>query len=212
MNAVPASIADLTEGRVSARALLRAASWLLCCAGVAIAAQGAWIPAKAAVAQLLLDRAFEQSLALKAPAKPWPWADTAPVARVSVPRLGVSDVVLSGGSGQAMAFGPSRLRQATGDRPVTVLAAHRDTHFAFVRDLRDGDEIVLQQVDGTAARYRVTGFQTVRWDRFAVPRDPMRPLLALTTCYPFGASERGPWRRVAWAEQVDDASSAVGEP
>lgn len=206
MSAAVIRFASLSEGRVSARALLRAASVMLCCAGVAIAAQGAWIPVKAAVAQVLLDRAFEQSLTLKTPARPWPWADTAPVARVSVPRLGVSDVVLSGGSGEAMAFGPTQLRQATADRPVTVLAAHRDTHFAFVRDLRHGDEIVLQQVDGTAARYRVTGFQTVRWDRFAVPRDPLRPLLALTTCYPFGASERGPWRRVAWAERVDTPS------
>ncbi|MBW8753686.1 MAG: class GN sortase [Sphingomonadales bacterium] len=187
-------------GRVAGRALFLG----VCALGLATAAQGAWIPVKAALAQVLLNRAFEASLAEHRPVRPWAWADTAPVARVSVPRLGVSDVVLSGGSGQAMAFGPTRLRASTDGR-VTVLAAHRDTHFAFVRDLRAGDEVVVEQIDGTTQRYRVTAFQTVRWDRFAVPRDPARRMLALATCWPFGATEHGPWRRVAWAEMVDES-------
>jgi sortase A len=183
-------------GRAAGRALCLAITLL----GMATVAQGAWIPVKAEIAQLLLDRAFAASLAGHRPVKPWPWADTAPAARVTVARLGIGDVVLSGGSGQAMAFGPTQLR---GNDLVTVLAAHRDTHFAFVRDLREGDEIVLERIDGTRQRYRVSAFQTVRWDRFAVPGNPARPLLALATCYPFGASERGPWRRVAWAELAE---------
>jgi sortase A len=173
------------------RALFLAA----CVVGVATVAQGAWIPAKAALAQVLLDRAFAASLAAHRPARPWPWADTAPVARVAVPRLGVSEVVLSGGSGQALAFGPTLLR---GTDRVTVLAAHRDTHFRFVKDLRMGDDVLVERIDGSRRRYRVTAFQTVRWDHFAVPRHPARPLLALATC----ATPHGPWRRIAWAEAL----------
>jgi sortase A len=188
-------------GRAPLRALFRAASLLLCLTGLAITAQGLWIPVKAGLAQILLDRAFESSLAEHRPVKPWPWADTAPVARVSVKRIGASDVVLSGGSGQAMAFGPALL--ARRGRGVTVLAAHRDTHFAFVRDLRKGDMVRLERIDGSVERYRVSTFQTVRWDGFAVPSDPPRALLALATCYPFDATESGPWRRVAWAEKVE---------
>ena len=180
-------------GRAAGRALFLG----VCAIGIATMARGAWIPVKARVAQVLLAQAFAASLAEHRPVKPWPWADTAPAARVSVARLGVSDVVLSGGSGQAMAFGPTELR---GNDRVTILAAHRDTHFEFVQDLRLGDEVTVERIDGTRQRYRVTGFQTVRWDRFAVPGDPARPLLALATCWPFGATERGPWRRVAWAE------------
>jgi len=182
-------------GRVAGRALFLG----ICAVGLATVAQGAWIPVKAQIAQVLLGRAFAASVAEHRPVKPWPWADTAPAARVSVKRLGVSDVVLSGGSGQAMAFGPTELR---GNDRVTVLAAHRDTHFEFVRDLREGDEIMVERIDGTRQRYRVTGFQTVRWDRFAVPGSPARPMLALATCWPFGATEHGPWRRVAWAEAI----------
>jgi sortase A len=182
-------------GRAAGRALCLG----ICALGLGAIAQAAWIPAKAEIAQVLLDRAFAASLAGHRPVKPWPWADTAPVARVSVARLGVSDVVLGGGSGQAMAFGPALLHAS--DR-VTVLAAHRDTHFAFVRDLRAGDEVSVEDIDGRTRRYRVTGFETVRWDRFAAPQDPVRPMLALATCWPFGATTRGPLRRVAWAEEI----------
>lgn len=188
------------------RAALRALSLAVCAAGVAIAAQGAVVPLKAALAQVLLDRAFAQSVADGHPVRPWPWADMEPVARISVARLGVSDVVLSSGSGQAMAFGPTMLPPTTGGRAdsgaVTVLAAHRDTHFTFVKDLRVGDEIVEEHVDGRVQRYRVVAFQTVRWDRFAVPGDPALPMLALATCYPFDSTAPGPLRRVAWAERV----------
>jgi sortase A len=185
-----------TGGRAGGRALFLG----ICALGLATIAQGAWIPAKAVLAQVLLDRAFDASRAGHRAVRPWPWADTVPVARVSVPRLGVRDVVLSGGSGQAMAFGPTRLRET--DR-VTVLAAHRDTHFRFVEDMRAGDEIVVERVDGSVQRYRVNGFETVRWDHFGMPRGPARPLLALTTCWPFGTTVHGPWRRVVWAEMSE---------
>lgn len=180
--------------------LARRAALLAGAAGLVLLAQGLWIPAKAQVAQVLLDRAFERSLASGEPQKPWPWADTVPAARIEAERLGVSEIVLAGGSGEAMAFGPAEL---TGlPRGVRVLAGHRDTHFRFLRDLKRGDALALQGVDGSTVRYRIVGFATIRWDRFAYPTAPAKPLLALATCYPFDATRRGPLRRVAWAERI----------
>ena len=180
--------------------LTRRAALVIGAAGLVLLAQGLWIPAKAQVAQILLERAFERSVATGEPQKPWPWADTVPVARVEAERLHVSEIVLAGGSGQAMAFGPAEL---TGlPRDVRVLAGHRDTHFRFMRDLRQGDTLSLHGVDGSRVRYRIVGFATVRWDRFAYPVMPARPLLALATCYPFDARHHGPLRRVAWAERI----------
>ena len=172
--------------------------------GLILIAQGLYIHAKAMLAQILLERAFAQALATGTPVKPWSWADTAPVARITVARLGVRDIVLGGGSGQAMAFGPTLLPAGAGaaEEGTTILAAHRDTHFAFLRDLRVGDGIGVQAVSGKARRYRVTGMQIVRWDRFAFPRDPARPMLALASCYPFGATRHGPLRYVVWAEAL----------
>lgn len=182
------------------RGLAHRVALLLGAAGLVLTAQGLWIPAKAELAQVLLDRAFARSLAHGEPQKPWPWADTVPLARIEAPRLGVSEVVLAGGSGEALAFGPTEL--AGPPRAVRVLAGHRDTHFRFLRELRSGDLLVLHEVDGSTARYRVAAFATVRWDRFAYPVAPGRPLLALATCYPFDADRPGPLRRVAWAERV----------
>lgn len=183
------------------RALPLLLSAILLLGGTALTAKSLYIPAKAEVAQVLLNRAFDQSLATGAPVKPWSWADTAPMARIKVPRLGASDVVLSGGSGEAMAFGPTAMVDDPAHR-VTILAAHRDTHFQFVRDLKTGDEIVMERIDGTRARYRVTGLETVRWDEFSYPADGGDGVLALTTCFPFDTHTPGPLRRVAWAERI----------
>lgn len=171
-------------------------------AGLGLTAKALYVPIKAEVAQVMLDHAFDQSLASGQAVKPWSWADTAPMARISVERLGVSEVVLSGGSGEAMAFGPTALMDDSGSR-ITVLAAHRDTHFDFVRDLKVGDVVRMQRIDGREAYFRVQAFQTVRWDQFGVPSDHDTGLLALTTCFPFDTHEPGPLRRIAWAERID---------
>jgi hypothetical protein len=118
--------------------LLRLPFHLLMALGLVLAAKGALIPAKAWAAQVLLERAFAQGLATGRPAKAWPWADAAPIARLSVPRLRASAVVLSGGSGEALAFGPTHLPASApiGGRGTAVFAAHRDTHFRFLKDVR----------------------------------------------------------------------------
>jgi sortase A len=200
MSASAASIHDW-RGRACGR-VLELALFALCALGLVQAGRSAAIPAKAWAVQILLERAFTCSLAAGRPVTPWPWADAAPVARITVPRLGVRQVVLSGGSGQAMAFGPTELRAAQAQGRVTILAAHRDTHFAFLAKARTGDVIAMQPVSGETRRYRIRAFSLVRRDRFAYPRDPARPLLLLTTCYPFDAAERGPWRLIAIAEQI----------
>ncbi len=171
--------------------------------GIALTAKALYIPVKAEVAQILLARAFDQSVEQGTPVKPWSWADTAPMAKVSAPRLGVSEIVLSGGSGEAMAFGPTSLVDDPASH-VTVLAAHRDTHFEFVQDLSIGDEIVLERIDGSSVTYRIGSLETLRWDEFTYPADGGEGLLALTTCFPFDTDKPGPLRRVAWAHRITD--------
>ncbi|MEM1050952.1 MAG: sortase [Pseudomonadota bacterium] len=183
--------------------LILIAAFLL--SGAAITAKALYVPVKAEVAQILLKRAFAASLASGQPVKPWSWADTASIARITVPHLEASDVVLSGGSGEAMAFGPTALIDDPA-RALTVLAAHRDTHFEFVQKLRAGDLLEMERIDGSRSSFRVTHFETVRWDEFVHPIDGRSygngGLLVLTTCYPFGTSIPGPLRRVVWAERV----------
>ncbi|MEP0391248.1 MAG: sortase [Erythrobacter sp.] len=213
MSTVSAHFPDIHEERAHkkgafARALplLVIASLLL--SGAAVTAKALYIPIKAEVAQLLLNRAFNASVDSGSPVKPWSWADTAPIARITMPRLGKSDVVLSGGSGEAMAFGPTALIDDK-FRALTILAAHKDTHFEYVKDLRTGDRLTLQRVDGSRAMFRITHFETVRWDEFTHPTQGNSygdgGLVMLTTCFPFGTSTPGSLRRIVWAELVEDA-------
>src|ERR1700751_5146391 len=104
--------------------------FLLALAGLILFGQGAYIHAKALLAQVLLERAFATTIATGHPTKPWSWADTWPVARIEVKRLHASTIALAGSSGQDIAFGPGHveLTPNAGEQGVAVYAAHRDTH------------------------------------------------------------------------------------
>jgi sortase A len=173
--------------------------------GLILIAQGIYIHAKAMLAQILLERAFVQALATGTPVKPWSWADTWPVARVVVPRLGKSAIVLAGASGQALAFGPGQLERTPeiGEEGTAIYAAHRDTHFAFLADVRVGDHVEVTRRDGKVFRFRVTGASVVRFDHSGI--DPYAPgrRLVLSTCWPLNARTQGPLRYVVNAEMIE---------
>jgi sortase A len=180
---------------------------LLTLASLVLASQGAWIHAKAMLAQILLDRAFAEILATGRAVKPWPWADTWPVARIDLPRLGESTIALAGANGQALAFGPGHVQDTpeAGDPGTAVYAAHRDTHFRVLRDVKSGDEIAVTRRDGRRVIFRVTGTRVATWDVSGIdPRAPGRNLV-LATRWPFDATARGPYRYLVEAEEVRPA-------
>jgi sortase A len=175
--------------------------------GLVLFSQGAYIHAKALVAQVLLERAFAETIASGRDIKPWSWADTWPVARIEVERLRASTIVLSGSSGQALAFGPGHveLTPDAGERGVAVYSAHRDTHFRFLKDIVIGDEIVVTRRDGGMFRYRVDSTSVVRFDASDI--DPLSDgyELVLSTCWPFDALTQGPERYLVHATMLGDA-------
>ena len=173
--------------------------------GLGQVGHGLYIKAKAHVAQVLLDRAFERSRSLKTTVKPWPWADTWPVARLSVPRLGESSIVMAGATGEAMAFGPGHMHVSArlGASGTAIVAAHRDTHFAYLGNVELGDLIDVATADGVRASYRVTDLRVVRWDQSGLEVATAGSRLALVTCWPFNALVRGPLRYVVEAERIE---------
>ena len=179
----------------------------LALAGSMLVGQGAWIHAKAMLAQVLLNRAFAQTIATGHPVKPWSWADTWPIARIEVPRLGVSEIVLAGSSGQALAFGPGQVETSSdaGEPGVAVYSAHRDTHFRFLKDIKIGDAIAVTRKDGEVFLYRVTHTSVVRFDESGIDPHADGKFLVLTTCWPLDAVTPGPGRYVVYAEIVDES-------
>jgi sortase A len=163
-----------------------------------------YIHAKAWVAQRLLERAWVDVQAGDAQAKPWPWADTTPIARLLVERLGVDQIVLAGDSGRTLAFGPAwnAGSAAPGTSGTSVISGHRDTHFAFLKALRPADEVVLD-AGGRRDVYRVDRAQIVDTRTTRVDVGAAADRLLLVTCYPFDAiSARGPLRYVVEATRV----------
>ena len=177
---------------------------LLALRGLILFGQGVYIHAKALVAQVLLERAFDRTIATGHLTKPWSWADTWPVARIEVKRIGASAIVLAGSRGQALAFGPGHveLTPDAGMRGVAVYSAHRDTHFRFLRNVVVGDEIDVTRSDGQAFRYRADATAIVRDDQSGI--DPLTPgyELVLTTCWPFDALTPGPERYILHATLI----------
>ncbi|OAF02213.1 sortase [Bradyrhizobium centrolobii] len=172
--------------------------------GVLLFGDGAYIHAKAWLAQVLLERAFDTSVATGQPVKPWSWADTWPVARIEVKRIGTSAIVLAGSSGQALAFGPGHVEQTVdaGQRGVAVYAAHRDTHFRFLRNVAIGDVIEITRSDGKHFRYRADSSDVVRFDNSGIDPATQDFELVLTTCWPFDAVTSGPDRYILHATLI----------
>ena len=184
---------------------LAAGAVLLVLGGWQLGSAGA-IHAKARLAQVLLGQAWAATLEGAGPQRPWPWADTWPVARLRVPALGIDQIVLAGASGRTLAFGPGHLdgTAAPGAPGHSVVSGHRDTHFRFLQDLAPGMEILVQRPDGRWRSYRAGDGQVIDAHnaRFEVAGD--RPALTLVTCWPFDALEAGgPLRYLVFAEAVD---------
>ena len=189
----------------------RSLSALACLiAGALIAAQALYIPAKAQVAQVLMSSAWEHQLSTGDPARPWPWADFTPAAKLRFPSQHQSVLALTDAAGESLAFGPTLMAASVspGARGVAVFAAHRDTHFAFLKDVKLGDEIAVDLPEGSR-RFRVTGSQVVRWDASGIQtHDGGAPRIALVTCWPLDARTPGPMRYVLWAELILEPLSA----
>ena len=186
------------------RWILRGLAFLLLAGGALLVADGCWIKAKGAVAQLLLQHAWNETREAGEPVKPWPWADTWPVARLQVSRLGVDMIVLQGEHGEALAFGPGLLRGSgkVGEGGHCIVAGHRDSSFSFLKDLRQGDVVTLESGDGRVTSYRVEETAVVEAAGLYL-QESAKNRLTLLTCYPFGGLQsRTGLRYLVFAEGI----------
>ena len=177
----------------------------LLCLGFWQLGQGAYIPAKAWLAQELMQRAWTRAGIGSDKPAPWPWADTWPVARLSAKSGEVDLIVLAGGSGRTLAFGPGHLSASSlpGERGNSVIAGHRDTHFSFLRDVEIGESLAVETVSGRKHLYKVVGIDIVDSRRGSLLLDTEQPVLSLVTCYPFEARQAGgPLRFVVTAKML----------
>lgn len=121
---------------------------------------------------------------------------------LDIPRIGLSTVVEQGDDSHT-------LRQSIGHIPGTVLpgqdgnaglAAHRDTYFRHLAELKPGDQLMFQSLSGTYM-YTVKSTQVVGPSDVAVLRPTDKPTLTLVTCFPFYYVGNAPKRFVLVATE-----------
>jgi sortase A len=184
-------------------------AWIAAAIGVACVAGAGWIHAKGFVAQALIAAAWVRTEGGARDARPWPWADTRPVARLTFGEERAL-VVLEGSSGRNLAFGPTHdpASALPGDAGNSVIAGHRDTHFDVLERASQGDRVRVDRPDGSTAHFAVTDIRIVDSRTKRISLDAESPRLTLVTCYPFDAiNPGGPLRFVVTADLIAGAGN-----
>ena len=84
-----------------------------------------------------------------------------------------------------------------------MIAGHRDTHFRFIRHLKKGDHIVLENPRNKITTYEVQALLIVDENSHRILQQDAGNRLTLITCYPFDAIRSGgPLRYVVIARAV----------
>ncbi len=117
------------------------------------------------------------------------------IARLKIPRLGLSAVVVNGTAVDDLRRGPGRHLESfmPGERELVYIAGHRTTYgapFGNINELRPGDPITIELPYATIV-YRVTRHRIVDDNDLSVLESPHHEELVLQACHPrFFASER----------------------
>jgi sortase A len=175
-------------------------------AGSVLAIRDAYLQAKAALAAALIARAWAETLRSGREARPWPWADTHPVARLVIPALGYDELVLEGASARNLAFGPGRLSSSAspGEPGNVVIAGHRTSWFEPLRGAAVGQTVRLEWTEPRSRRllsreYRIHALLIVSPTEAHYLAATEDDELTLVTCYPFGRGPTSPLRFVVRA-------------
>jgi len=125
------------------------------------------------------------------------------VARLEAPSVKLTATVLEGSDETTLNRAAGHIEDTAlpGERGNVAIAAHRDTIFRPVRNLRVGDPLVLTTAD-RVYRYRVTRMQVVEPDDVGVLEAMDHSTLTLVTCYPFTFIGHAPKRYVVTADLI----------
>ena len=124
----------------------------------------------------------------------------APLGRIEIPRLHLSVMVLEGAAPKTLRVAAGHINGTAlpGTRGNIGIAAHRDTFFRPLCNLRRSDEIVITTSYGTF-RYAVDAIEIVDPSDVQVLHQTADPQLTLVTCYPFTYVGSAPKRFIAHA-------------
>lgn len=123
--------------------------------------------------------------------------------RLTIPRIGLDVVISEGTSQRSLSLAPGHLTNTAmpGEPGNAVIAAHRDTFFRHLVDLRIHDDIYIER-NGRKYRYVVVGRKVVSPEDISVLESSPESRLTLITCYPMHFIGPAPKRLIILAKQV----------
>ena len=193
------------------RRLLQIGSLLLMAAGAVLLFQGARVYLESRLGQSEASREFGEKptpppVALPHARRDRP-RDGEAIAKLTIPRLDTELYVVEGDDTADLRRGPGHLPGTAmpGDDGNCVIAAHRDTHFRVLKDIRKGDDIILQTDHGQFL-YRVLGMRVVPPTNTSSLQPTPDAELHLITCYPFYYVGSAPKRFVVHAELTGEVA------
>jgi len=135
------------------------------------------------------------------------------VAKLLIPRLGAELYVVEGDSADELRQGPGHLVGSVmpGADGNCIIAGHRDTHFRVLKDIRKGDDILLETSRGEYL-YRVQSTGVILPDNLAPLKPSLDAELHLITCYPFYYAGPAPKRFVVQAQLTAAVSRRASRP
>ena len=190
------------------RRLIIISLWVV---GCGLLSQGIYMDAKAKLAQWLIASSWENRSQNSPATKPWWWADTKVIARLDAPRLNKTLYVMQNDSGESLAFGPGHMPASAkpSSNGHVVIAGHRDSHFAFLKEIQVGDVLSTDNQHSVKVQYRVTDIEIIDSSKQEIDLFN-HSHLTLVTCYPFDSVvPGGPLRFIVHAEPVEPTQLAV---
>jgi sortase A len=152
------------------------------------------------------NRELDQSLSRKAttPAAPAAIPDGGLIGRVEIPKLHLSAVVFQGSDSSVLDHGIGHVDTTAlpGQPGNVVLAAHRDTFFRSLRNIRKGDLVTVTTESGPR-NYEVSSTEIVKPTEVSVLNPTAEPTLTLITCYPFYYIGHAPKRFIVRALETE---------
>jgi sortase A len=125
------------------------------------------------------------------------------IGEMKIPRIGLETIVVQGESARILHRAVGHLAETAmpGEAGNVALAGHRDGFFRPLKDIRVGDAISLNTLDGEFV-YRVESTEVV-WPSDVQVLQPTREnTLTLVTCYPFYYVGSAPKRFIVRARQI----------
>jgi sortase A len=125
------------------------------------------------------------------------------IGEMKIPRLGLSAVVVQGGSPKILQRAVGHLHETAlpGEPGNVALAGHRDSFFRSLRSIQLGDAITIRTSDAEI-EYQVESTEVVLPSDVQVLQPSTENILTLVTCFPFNYIGAAPKRFIVRARQI----------